>query len=243
MLVIPAVDIRGGRCVRLYMGDKDRETVYGDPVEMAMKWQELGAKRLHVVDLDGAFQGVPVNLAVVREICSALSIPVEVGGGIRSLKTIEVLLGAGVEWAILGTMLVEDQRMAREAARSFEGHLIAGIDARSGRVAVKGWEEGTSLDALELARWCEGEGFSAIIYTDISRDGTLAGPGLEETARIAREVSVPVIASGGVSSLEDLLEVAKLEPLGVMGVIVGKALYDGRVDLREAQRILDGKEG
>ncbi len=243
MLVIPAVDVKGGRCVRLYMGDKDRETVYGDPVEMAMKWQELGARRLHVVDLDGAFQGVPVNLAVVREICSALSIPVEVGGGVRSLKTIEVLLGAGVEWAILGTMLVEDRHMAREAARSFEGHLIAGIDARSGWVAVKGWEEGTSLNALELARWCEGEGFSAIIYTDISRDGTLAGPNLEETARIAREVSIPVIASGGVSSLEDVLEVAKLEPLGVMGVIVGKALYDGRVDLREAQRILDGKEG
>jgi len=239
VLVIPAVDIKGGRCVRLYMGDKDRETVYGDPVEMAVKWQEVGAKRLHVVDLDGAFEGTPVNLGVVREICSSLSIPVEMGGGIRSLRTIEALLDAGVEWAILGTVLVEDQYMAREAAKRFAGHVIAGIDARSGRVAVKGWEEGTSMDALDLARWCEDEGFSAIIYTDISRDGTLTGPNLEETARIARGVSIPVIASGGVSSLADILQVAELEPLGVEGVIVGKALYDGLVDLKEALKALE----
>ncbi len=239
MLVIPAVDIKGGRCVRLYMGDKNRETVYGDPVEMALKWQNIGAKRLHVVDLDGAFQGRPVNLPIIREICSCLSVPVEVGGGIRSRETVEVLLEAGVEWVILGTVLVEDQDLAREVAREFPGHVIAGIDARGGRVAVKGWEEGTSLDALELARRCEEAGFSAIIYTDISRDGTLVGPNLEETARIARGVSIPVIASGGVSSLEDILEVARLEPVGVEGVIVGKALYDGRVDLGEALKALE----
>ena len=240
-MIIPAVDIKGGRCVRLYMGDKEKETVYGDPLEMARKWQDLGARRLHVVDLDGAFQGRPVNLGVIEEICAALTVPVEVGGGIRSLDTVEALLEVGVEWVILGTVLVEDRAMAREAARRFEGRVIAGIDARRGRVAVRGWEEGTTLDALELARWCQDQGFAAIIYTDISRDGTLAGPNLEETARIARGVSIPVIASGGISSLEDILEVAGLESLGVEGVIVGKALYNGRVDLKKAMEILEGR--
>jgi len=241
--LIPAVDIKGGRCVRLYMGDKDRETVYGDPVEMALRWQELGARRLHLVDLDGAFQGKPVNLEIIRQICSRLSIPVEVGGGIRSVKTVGALLEVGVEWVILGTVLVEDPSVAQEVVRSFPGRVIAGIDARAGRVAVKGWEEGTSMEARDLARWCQDEGFVAIIYTDISRDGTLSGPNLEETARIARGISIPVIASGGVSSLEDILEVARLEPLGVEGVIVGKALYDGRVDLREALKALEGGVG
>ena len=243
MQLIPAVDIKGGRCVRLYMGDKDRETVYGDPVEMALRWQELGARRLHLVDLDGAFQGKPVNLEIIRQICSRLSIPVEVGGGIRSVKTVGALLEVGVEWVILGTVLVEDPSVAQEVVRSFPGRVIAGIDARAGRVAVKGWEEGTSMEARDLARWCQDEGFVAIIYTDISRDGTLSGPNLEETARIARGISIPVIASGGVSSLEDILEVARLEPLGVEGVIVGKALYDGRVDLREALKALEGGVG
>ena len=243
MLVIPAVDIRRGRCVRLYMGEKDKETVYGDPVEMALKWQALGAERLHLVDLDGAFQGRPVNLEVIRRVCQELSIPVEVGGGVRSMEVVEALLDAGVEWVILGTILVEDRDLAREVARRFEGHVMAGIDARSGRVAVKGWEEGTTMDALELARWCEGEGFSALVYTDISRDGTLRGPNLAETARIARGVSIPVIASGGVSSLEDILRVRDLEPLGVEGVIVGRALYHGRVDLKEVLEALKRGRG
>jgi len=207
---------------------------------MALKWYRLGAKRLHVVDLDGAFQGMPRNLETIREICQTLPIPIEVGGGIRSLKTIETLLSAGAQWVILGTVLVEDKNLAQEAARKFEGHVIAGIDAKKGRVAVKGWEEGTSLDALDLAKWCEGEGYSATIYTDISKDGTLSGPNLEETAGIAKGVSIPVIASGGVSCLEDVLKVAELEPLGVEGVIVGKALYDARIDLKKALESVGG---
>ena len=240
MLVIPAVDIKNGRCVRLYMGNKNQETVYGDPVEMALKWYRLGAKRLHVVDLDGAFQGKLKNLEIIREICRTLPIPIEVGGGIRSLRAIETLLSAGVRWVILGTVLVNDRLLAQEAARKFEGHVIAGIDAKKGKVAVKGWEEGTLKDALALAKWCEGEGFSAIIYTDISKDGTLSGPNLEETARIAKGVSIPVIASGGVSCLADILKVAELEPLGVEGVIVGKALYDARIDLKKALEATSG---
>ncbi len=240
MLVIPAVDIKEGRCVRLYMGNKDQETVYGDPAEMALKWYKLGAKRIHIVDLDGAFQGTPRNIEIIRKICQTLPVPIEVGGGIRSLRTIESLLLAGAQWVILGTVLVEDKKIAQEAARKFEGHVIAGIDAKKGRVAVKGWKEGTSLDALDLAKWCERRGYSAIIYTDISKDGTLSGPSLEETAKIAKEVSIPIIASGGVSCLEDLLKVAELEPLGVEGVIVGKALYDAQVDLKRALEAVDG---
>lgn len=238
MLVIPAVDIKNGECVRLYMGDKDRKTVYGDPVEMADRWCRLGAQRLHVVDLDGAFQGRPVNLDIIAEICRCVSIPVEVGGGVRSLETIELLLEAGVQWVILGTVLLEDRGLSSESARKFGGRLIAGIDAKGGKVAVKGWEEGTSVDALDLARWCEDQGFSSIIYTDITRDGTLTGPNLEETAGVAGYVSIPVIASGGISCVEDILRVAKLEPLGVEGVIVGRALYDGRVDLEEALEVV-----
>jgi len=242
MLVIPAVDIKDGQCVRLYMGNKDQETAYGDPAEMALKWYKLGAKRIHIVDLDGAFQGVPRNLETITEICQTLPIPVEVGGGIRSLKTIETLLSVGAQWVILGTVLVKDKKIAQEAARKFKGHVIAGIDAKKGKVAVRGWEEGTSSDALDLAKWCEGEGYSAIIYTDISKDGTLSGPNLEETARIAKEVSIPIIASGGVSCLEDVLKVAELEPLGVEGVIVGKALYDARIDLKKALESVGGYE-
>ncbi len=241
MQIIPAVDIRHGRCVRLYRGDRQRETIYGDPVEMALKWQAIGAKRLHVVDLDGAFQGKPMNLEVVRQICTRLSIPVEVGGGVRSLRIIELLLQAGARWVILSTALVKDQDMAEEAGRQFGDHLIAGVDARSGKVAVRGWKEEIPMDALTLARRCEDQGYSAIIYTDILRDGTLSGPNLEETARIARGISIPLIASGGVSCIEDLQMVARLEPLGVTGVIVGKALYDGRIDLKAVLERMRGK--
>ncbi len=238
MLIIPAIDLKVGQCVRLYQGDMDRATVYSDdPVETAQRWQREGAPRLHVVDLDAAVSGTTVNTSAIERICQALSIPVQVGGGIRSLATLERLLSLGVSRAILGTVAHRQPTLVAEACARFPGRITVGIDARAGRVAVQGWTETTDLEATDLALRCQDQGVSEIVYTDISRDGTQQGVNHEVTGALAEAVSVPVIASGGVASLADIQQLLPLEPIGVMGVIIGRALYTGGVQLAEAIRL------
>ncbi len=231
--VIPAVDLKGGRCVRLVQGRAEAETVFSDdPVAVARDWQGQGASRLHVVDLDGAFAGGPRQTAVLRRMLEAVDIPVEVGGGLRELGDIEAVLDAGARWAIIGTRAALDPEFLGEACRRFEDRVIVGIDASDGRVAVDGWRRVLELDAPSLARDAAAAGAAAIIYTDIARDGTEGGPNLWTTARMVRATPIPVIASGGVGSLEDIRQLAAVP--GLHGVVVGRALYSGAVDLRLA---------
>lgn len=235
MQVIPAIDLLDGQCVRLHQGDYERVTrFHADPVAQAMAWQEQGAKRLHLVDLDGARSGLPVNDAVVGAIVAALSIPVQLGGGVRSAERAEALLAAGLDRVILGTAAIEQPRLVSELAARHPGRIVVGIDARDGRVATRGWLQESAVAAEELAASLEGSGVAALITTDIATDGTLAGPNLDFLRRMAQASSIPVIASGGIGDLSDLLSLLSLAPLGVEGVIVGRALYDGRIDLAEA---------
>ena len=232
--VIPAIDLRGGRCVRLIQGQSHRETVYSyEPVEVALGFQQGGAKRLHVVDLDGAFTGEPGNLDTIKAITQAVDMPVEVGGGIRNLETIELILGAGAEYAILGTVACEDPNLVAEACKLYPGRIIAGIDARDGLAAVRGWVDSTEMDALELARQMGDLGIQEIIFTDIARDGMLTGPNLEALTWMTG-AGVNVIASGGVSSLEDIRAIARLQDPSIVGVITGQALYTRRFTMEEA---------
>jgi len=236
MLIIPAIDIKDGQCVRLYQGEMDRETVYfPDPVVAAKHWLGEGAERLHVVDLNGAVEGRPVHKREIAAICEAVAVPVQLGGGLRSLQAVEEALGLGVARVILGTAAYENSDFLRQACAKFPGKIIAGIDARNGRVAVKGWKETTAMDAVELAARCAADGAAKIIYTDIGRDGTRQGVNLEETRRVARAVKISVIASGGVATLEDIRSLKELENDGVEGVIIGRALYTGAFTLREAR--------
>ncbi len=229
--VIPAIDIRGGKCVRLLQGDYDRETVFGDdPVEMALRWEGEGAGRLHVVDLDAARSGLPENLEIVRRIAAALSIPVQLGGGVWTREGVVRTLEAGVQRAIIGTAAAADPDTAGALFGEFGDRLILGVDARDGKVAVAGWRETTAWDAVELSREMAAAGARRLIYTDIATDGMGTGPSLEGTRRLAEAVGIPVIASGGVGKPEDVQAVSRL---GVEGVIVGKALYTGAVRLRE----------
>jgi len=238
LIVIPAIDLRGGRCVRLKQGEMSRETVYSDdPAAMARQWTGLGAERLHVVDLDGAVQGRPVNREVVQRIAGAASVPVQVGGGIRNLDAIASYLDGGVEQVILGTSAIRDPGFLDTACKAFPNRIILGLDARGERVAVQGWTEETELTPLEIARRCEEFGLFAIIYTDIHRDGMSTGPNLEATLALARAVRIPIIASGGISGPGDVRAVSRLEPDGVIGMITGRALYQGTLDLSEAVRI------
>lgn len=235
MLIIPAIDIKDGRCVRLYQGDMDKDTVYYDsPLEAAKHWAEQGAELLHVVDLNGAVEGRPVHKQEVTAICLGFNVPVELGGGLRSLEAVEEALALGVDRVVVGTAAYEDQDFLRAACDRFPGKIVVGIDARDGRVAIKGWKEGTSMDAIELAKRCRGDGAARIIYTDISRDGTSLGVNVEATLRLARAVTIPVIASGGVSSLDDIRRLKEIEGEGVEGVIIGRALYSGAFTLKEA---------
>jgi phosphoribosylformimino-5-aminoimidazole carboxamide ribotide isomerase len=235
MDVIPAIDLLGGQCVRLHQGDYDQVTRFSDdPVAQALEWQRLGARRLHLVDLDGARSGEPVNDAVVKAITAALAIPVQLGGGVRSFARAEDLLACGLDRVILGTVAIENPHLVRQLAARHPGRIVLGIDARDGKVATRGWLSESTVEATALAASFEGSGVAAIISTDIATDGTLAGPNLEALRAIAAASSIPVIASGGVGCLADLLALLALAPLGVEGVIVGRALYDGSVDLREA---------
>jgi len=235
MLIIPAIDIKDGQCVRLYQGEMDKETIYFEsPVEAAKHWVEEGAELLHVVDLNGAVEGRPVHKLEVAAICMGFSVLVEMGGGLRSLEAVEEALATGVERVVVGTAAYEDRDFLRAVCKKFPGKIVVGIDAREGRVAVKGWKETTSMDAVELAKRCEEDGASRIIYTDISRDGTSLGVNVEETVRLARAVKIPIIASGGVASLDDIRRLKGREKDRVEGVIVGRALYSGAFTLREA---------
>lgn len=235
MLVIPAIDLKEGRCVRLEQGLMERDTVYSDnPAAQARSWQEQGGELLHIVDLDGAFAGVPRNREAIAAIVRAIDIPTELGGGIRDLPTIEAYLDLGVGRVILGTVAKENPQLVAEACRLFPGRIVVGIDAKDGLVAVRGWADVTEKKASELAKEMEGFGVSAIIYTDIARDGMLQGPNLQATRALAESISIPVIASGGVSSLRDIENLLAIEDSGVVGVITGKAIYTGALDLREA---------
>lgn len=241
MLIIPAVDIRGGRCVRLVHGELDKETVYHeDPVEMGRRWEAEGAGRLHLVDLDGAFRGSMINAAVIENIVRVVKIPVQVGGGIRDTETAADLLERGVSRVILGTAAVTKPAVVQELCERYPGRIMVGIDARNGRVAIRGWVEEADKGAVELALEMAKLGVREIIYTDIHRDGTLQGPNLEALREMAEAVPLSVIASGGVSSLEDIKNLLALERFGVTGVITGQALYTGRIRLQEALAIQGG---
>lgn len=238
MLIFPAIDIRNGKCVRLVQGRRDRETVYGDdPASVARRWQAAGAQYLHIVDLDGAFSGNPLNEASVIAILNAVSIPVQLGGGIRTIGDIQRLLSLGVSRIIIGTAAIADPDMVLRAVERWgPEHVIVGIDARDGEAAVRGWEAGSAQSTEEVARRVRQAGITRIVYTDISRDGMMTGPNIEATRRLARDTGLRVIASGGVSGMDDLAAAAAAAPDGVEGIIVGKALYEGTVDLAEAIR-------
>jgi len=244
MLIIPAIDIRGGRCVRLFQGDYGKETVYGeDPPAMALRWIQEGAEFLHLVDLDGAREGEPKNQEVIKAIVKESSIPVQVGGGIRELPTVDAYLSIGVQRVILGTSAYANEHFLREACARYPGHVAVGIDAKEGRVAISGWLKETGVQAVDLARRCEDLGVSVIIYTDILRDGTQRGVNLQATREVARVLKIPLIASGGISTIEDVEALLPLESEGVEGVIVGRALYAGTLSLARAIARASGKEG
>ncbi len=233
MIIIPAIDIKDGRCVRLLQGKKEEVTVYSDdPVSMAKHWVKLGAEMLHIVDIDGAFTGIQKNLDVILAIRKAVEIPIELGGGIRNIEIIASLVTLGIDRVIIGTSAVNDSGMIRKACERFPGKVAVGVDAKDGKVAVKGWEELTEWDAVGFARHMEAEGASAIIYTDISRDGMLTGPNVEAMATMVDSLNIPVIASGGVSGIDDIKALMNVK--GLMGVITGKALYAESLDLNEA---------
>ena len=235
MIIYPAIDIRGGRCVRLTEGRFDAETVFADdPAEMALKWAGLGAEFLHLVDLDGALAGEGKTVPVIQRIFKSVSIPVQLGGGIRNLDTIEKLLELGVTRLILGSAAVKNPELVAEACKKYPGHIAVGIDAKNGEVAIEGWGQGSGVAATELAKKMASFGVETIIYTDISRDGMLSGVNVEATAALARACGVPIIASGGVASLDDIRRVKAVESDGVQGCIIGKAIYTGAVDLKEA---------
>lgn len=238
MEVIPAIDLKQGRCVRLKQGRMEDETVFSDdPVAMALHWQELGASRLHVVDLDGAVGGAPANSPVIEGICQALSIPVQLGGGVRDLEGVRRALDLGIQRVILGTMAARDPEGALEAARANPGRIVIGIDARGGKVAVEGWTETSGLDYIELARKLDEPQVAAVVFTDIARDGMRTGPNLESTARLCQAISRPVIASGGVHGIEDIKDLLPLVGQGLAGVITGRAIYEGALDLAEAIKL------
>jgi phosphoribosylformimino-5-aminoimidazole carboxamide ribotide isomerase len=241
MIIIPAIDIQGGKCVRLSQGRLGTTTVYSEnPVEVARQWAGQGAERLHVVDLDGAFTGQLKNIAMISEIVKASGIPVQVGGGISSLENAYNLIKSGVDTIILGSKVVQEPNFIKEACLTFPGKVIVSIDAMAGRVVVRGWTQATGLSAIELAHRVVELGVPTIIYTDVERDGMLSGPNLADLAALARAVKVPVIASGGVGRLADIRSLMALEPDGVSGVIIGKALYNGALKLKEVLELAKG---
>lgn len=241
MLLIPAIDIKEGKCVRLRQGRMDDSTVFSDsPVDMADKWVELGAKRIHLVDLDGAFVGKPANAGVINEIVEKHpNVPVQIGGGIRDEKTIEAYLNAGVQYVIIGTRAVNEPQFISEIASEFAGNIIIGLDAKYGKVAIDGWAKLSEHNVIDLAQKFEDDGVKAIIYTDISKDGMMEGVNIEATKALAEAVSIPIIASGGVTNLEDLKELKNIESSGVAGVITGRAIYEGSLDFAAGQAFFD----
>ena len=242
MIILPAIDLKEGKCVRLEQGLMEKDTVYSDdPAAQARAWQEQGGEYLHIVDLDGAFAGVPKNNAAIRAIVAAIDIPCELGGGIRDLATIEAYLALGVDRVILGTIAQQNPALVAEACKLFPGRIVVGIDAKEGLVAVRGWADVTATRATDLATQMEGFGVAAIIYTDIARDGMMQGPNIAATQALAEAIHIPVIASGGISSLDDIRNLRAIETSGVVGAITGKAIYSGALDLREAVRVAKGQ--
>ncbi len=242
MLVIPAIDLKDGKCVRLKQGRMDQDTVFSeDPLAMADKWVAAGARRLHIVDLNGAFAGRPVNGKIVQRIVESFpDVDIQVGGGIRDEDTIEAYMEIGVRYVIIGTKAVNAPHFVGDACTEFPGHIIVGLDARKGKVAIDGWSKLSHHDVMDIAQHFENDGVEAIIYTDIDRDGMMSGVNVEATATLARSLTIPVIASGGISSLDDIHALCKVADDGIMGTIVGRAIYEGSVDLAEAQRIANG---
>jgi len=238
MIVIPAVDIRNGKCVRLLQGRPDAETVFSDdPAAMAEKWEAAGASLIHVVDLDGALEKQPRNLESIRAIRDRVHVDLQVGGGLRDLKTIQMYLEMGIQRVVIGTEAIRNPDLVMTACGEFPDCIVVGIDAREGRVAIEGWTETTGVNAVDLARQFEDRGVAAINFTDIHRDGMQTGPNIEETRRLAEAIDIPVVASGGVSSMDDIIRLLPIESAGVVGVITGKALYDGALDLAQAIQI------
>lgn len=239
MKIIPAIDLKEGKCVRLLQGRKEDVTTYSDdPVSVAKRWVSEGADLIHIVDLDGAFSGNQANIESIKKIRDAVSIDLELGGGIRNMERIDYLISLGINRVILGTVAVKNPDLVKEAADKYPGSIIVGIDARDGKAAIKGWVEVTDTDAFELAKKMEGLGASGIIYTDISRDGMLSGPNIETMEKMVNTVSIPVIASGGISSMEDIKNLSAIP--GLWGAITGKALYAGSISLKEAIRVAGG---
>ena len=235
MIIIPAVDIKNGRCVRLLQGRKDEETVFSnDPVKMAIKWDKEGAELIHVIDLDGAFEKSPQNLNSIKKIIENVKAGVQVGGGIRDKKTIRMFIDLGAKRVIIGTEAIKNPKLVKDACKEFPGRIVVGIDARNGMVAIEGWTETTKIKAVDLAKQFEDSGVAAINFTDIYRDGMQTGPNIKETMIIAENVSIPVVASGGVSTIEDIKKLIKLKKFGVAGIITGRALYSGNLNLKEA---------
>lgn len=241
MLIIPAIDLKDGKCVRLRQGRMEDSTVFGDdPVAMAARWVEAGCRRLHLVDLNGAFEGKPVNGDVVQAICRRYpDLPVQIGGGIRSGEIIEQYLQAGVEYVIIGTKAVKEPDFVDEVCRQFPGHIIVGIDARDGKVATDGWAEVSSVEATDLARRFAQAGVSSIVYTDIARDGMMQGVNVEATLAMAKASPIPVIASGGITNMDDIRALKAVASQGILGAITGRAIYEGTLDVAEAQRLCD----
>jgi phosphoribosylformimino-5-aminoimidazole carboxamide ribotide isomerase len=241
MLLIPAIDLKDGHCVRLRQGRMEDVTVFSeDPIAMAAQWVEAGAQRLHLVDLNGAFAGKPVNAQVIRRIANAFpDLPIQVGGGIRDGDTVDAYLNAGVSFVIIGTKAVKEPHFVKTLCLEYAGHIIVGLDARNGKVAMDGWSKLSRHDVIDMARVLEGDGVEAIVYTDIGRDGMMQGVNVEATAAVARAISIPVIASGGISHLDDLRALCKVQEEGIMGAIIGRALYEGDIDLAAAQTLVN----
>ena len=242
MLIIPAIDLKDGQCVRLKQGEMDSATVFSsDPAAMAKKWIDSGARRLHLVDLNGAFAGKPINEAAIKAITDAVGedIPVQLGGGIRDLDTIERYLDDGITYVIIGSAAVKTPGFLHDACNAFPGHIIVGLDAKDGKVAVDGWSKVTHHDVIDLAQRFQDYGVEAVVYTDIGRDGMLSGVNIEATVKLAQALTIPVIASGGITNLEDIRALGAVEQEGIMGAITGRAIYEGTLDFAAAQRLAD----
>ena len=242
MLLIPAIDLKQGKCVRLRQGRMEDDTVFSDdPVAVAGRWVEAGAKRLHLVDLDGAFAGKPVNAGVVSEIAAAFpELPIQIGGGIRDEETIDTYLAAGVQYVIIGTKAVNAPHFVGDVCAEFPGHIIVGLDAKDGKVATDGWSKLSGHDVVDMAQHFERDGVEAIIYTDISRDGMMQGVNVEATQRLALAINIPVIASGGVTDMSDITALQAVQSDGIMGTILGRSIYEGSIDLAQAIKLVDG---
>jgi phosphoribosylformimino-5-aminoimidazole carboxamide ribotide isomerase len=245
MLLIPAIDLKDGACVRLRQGRMEDDTVFSDnPVEMAGRWVDVGGRRLHLVDLNGAFAGEPVNGGVIREIASEYpDVPIQVGGGIRDEATIGAYLSAGVSYCIIGTQAVKEPEFVTRACRAFPGHIIVGLDAKDGMVAIDGWATITEHNVEDLAKRFEDDGVSAIVYTDIGRDGMLTGPNVEATAALANAISIPIVASGGITTIDDIRDLCDAPTDNIIGAITGRAIYEGTLDFEEGQRLADELSG